>query len=72
MEHEEQADKLEREADKLEQESDRVGDEIEETRREWEQRQEDPAVPGAQPEDGERPVPGVETDPKRMSEEGGP
>ncbi len=72
MEHDEQADKLEREADKLEQESSRVGNEIEEAKREWEQRQEDPSVPGAQPEEDERPVPGVETDPKRVSEEGGP
>lgn len=73
MEHDEQADELEREADKLEQESSKVGDEIEQTKREWERQQEDSAVPGAQPAgDGEEAMPGVETDPKRVSEEGGP
>jgi hypothetical protein len=74
VEHEEQADRLEREADKLEQESDRVGSDIDDARRDWEQKQEDASVPGAQPApgDGEESVPGVETDPERVSEEGGP
>lgn len=52
MEHDEQADRLEREADKLEQESERVGSEIEDARREWERKQEDSSVPGAQPAEG--------------------
>ncbi len=72
MEYDEQAEHLQHEADKLEQESDKVGDDIEQTRREWEARQEDNAVPGAQPDEDEEPMPGVETDPERMSEEGGP
>jgi hypothetical protein len=74
VEHDEQAERLEREADKLAQESDRVGRDIEEARQEWKSRQEDSSVPGAQPADGDdtEPVPGVETDPERMSEEGGP
>jgi hypothetical protein len=53
VEHDEQADRLEREADKLEQESERVGAEIEGARREWEQKQEDSSVPGAQPAEDE-------------------
>lgn len=70
MEHDEQADALEREADKLEQESSKVGDEIEQTKREWEQHQEDSSVPGAQPAGDEQAV--VETDSEGVSEEGGP
>jgi hypothetical protein len=60
VEHEEQADELERAAEDMEDRSERVGDHIQETRREWEAKEEDPAVPGAQtprrsdqlPEDG--------------------
>jgi hypothetical protein len=50
MEHEEQADRLEREAEKLEHESERVGDEIDEARDEWEAKEQDSSVPGAQPD----------------------
>jgi hypothetical protein len=53
VEHEERAEELEREAEKLDEYSERVGEHIEEARREWEAKEEDPAVPGAQPEDGE-------------------
>ena len=48
MEHEERADQLEREADKLEEHSQEVGQRIEDTRSEWESKQQDPNVPGAQ------------------------
>jgi hypothetical protein len=74
VEHDEQAAALEREADKLDEHSERVGDHIEETRREWEAKEEDPAVPGAQPKPGENeePVPGVGVDEDRMREEPGP
>ena len=48
MEHEERADELEREADKLEEHSQEVGQRIEDTRSEWESKQQDQAVPGAQ------------------------
>jgi hypothetical protein len=48
IEHDEQAQKLEREADSMEQHSDRVGERIEETRRDWEANVQDPSVPGAQ------------------------
>ena len=48
MEHEERADELEREVDKLEQHTQHVGDQIESTRKEWESKQQDQDVPGAQ------------------------
>jgi hypothetical protein len=50
MEHEEQADKLARELERLDEHSDEVGEQIDETRRDWEAKEGDPAVPGAQPE----------------------
>ena len=49
MEHEEHAEELEREAEKLEQHAEVVGERIDEARREWEAKEDDPAVPGAQP-----------------------
>jgi phage shock protein A len=74
MEHEEQARELEREVDKLEEHSDEVGEQIEETRREWEAKEQDPSIPGAQPDpdEEEEPVPGVAADEETLSEEGGP
>jgi hypothetical protein len=74
MEHEEQAREMERDADKMEEHSDKVGERIEETRQEWEAKERDPSVPGAQPGPGEEeePVPGVATDEETLSEEGGP
>lgn len=50
MEHEEHAEDLEREADMLEEHSDEVGEDIDEARRDWESKEEDPSVPGAQPD----------------------
>jgi len=66
MEHEEE--------DKLEQHSEVVGEHIEEARREWEAKEDDPSVPGAQPDPGdeEESVPGVAADEETLSEEGGP
>lgn len=49
MEHEEQAKELEREAEKLDQHAGVVGEHIDEARREWEAKEDDPTVPGAQP-----------------------
>ena len=74
MEHDEQAEKLEQELERLEQHSDEVGDRIEDTRREWEAHEEDPTVPGAQPDPDEEEdsIPGVGTDEEVVSEEGGP
>jgi hypothetical protein len=74
VEHEEQADRLEREAERMDEESERVGREIDEARRDWEAKEGDPSVPGAQPDPGEEeePVPGVQADEKTVREEGGP
>jgi hypothetical protein len=53
MEHDEQADAMEREADRMEQESDRVGDHIDDARRDWDAKEQDPSVPGARPDEEE-------------------
>lgn len=73
-EHDEKARQLEREAEDLEEQSDRVGEHIDDTRRDWESKEQDPSVPGAQPDpdDEEESVPGVAADEDRLSEEGGP
>ena len=74
MEHDEQARKMERDAAEMEEHSDKVGERIEETRKEWEAKEQDPSIPGAQPDpdEDEEPVPGVATDEETVSEEGGP
>jgi hypothetical protein len=74
MEHEQQGERLESELERLDEHSDEVGERIDETRREWEAKEDDPAVPGAQPDPGdeEESVPGVAADEERLSEEGGP
>jgi hypothetical protein len=48
MEYDERAEQLEREADKMEQESQRVEGRIDESRSDWESKQADQQVPGAQ------------------------
>ena len=53
MEHEEKADRLERELDDLEERSGRVEDHIEEAREDWEGKEKDSSIPGAQPDGGE-------------------
>ena len=65
---------MERDAAEMEEHSDKVGERIEETRKEWEAKEQDPSIPGAQPEpdEDEEPVPGVATDEETVSEEGGP
>ena len=74
VEHEEQAERLEREADDMEHQAGKVGDHSDRTRRDWDAKEEDAAVPGAQPDPGEEeePVPGAETDEETVREEGGP
>jgi hypothetical protein len=74
VEHEEQAERMERDAERMEHESDRVGDTIDETRRDWEAKEEDPGVPGAQPDPDEEqaPVAGAVADEETLDEEGGP
>jgi hypothetical protein len=64
----------ERELGRMEHDSDRLGDHIARAREDWEAKERDPAVPGAQPEAGEEeePMAGAQTDPERVREEGGP
>ncbi len=50
MEHEEQADRMEEDADKLEQHSDHLGERIDDIRDDWERKEQDDSVPGAQPD----------------------
>jgi hypothetical protein len=74
MEHEEQADRMEEDADKMEEHSEQLGDRIDDVESDWERKEDDPSVPGAQPDPGEEeePVPGVDADEEVVSEEGGP
>jgi hypothetical protein len=74
VEHEEQAERMEHDAERMEHESERVGDHIEEARRDWEAKEQDASVPGAQPDEDEEqePVAGAEADEETVSEEGGP
>jgi hypothetical protein len=74
MEHDEQADRLEEDADKLQQHNEQLGDRIDEVRDDWERKEQDVAVPGAQPDPGEEEesLPGVNADEETVSEEGGP
>jgi hypothetical protein len=73
MEHDEQAEKLAQELERLDEHSDEVGEHIDDARRDWEAKEDDPAVPGAQPDPGdeEESVPGVGADEETLSEEGG-
>jgi hypothetical protein len=74
MEHEEKERRLAREADRMEDESELVEEDIEKARREWEGKQQDPSVPGAQPEPGseEESIPGVESDEDELRDQPGP
>ena len=74
MEYEEQADRMEEDADKLEHHSDQLGERIEDAKDDWERKEKDVAVPGAQPEpdDEEESLPAVDADEETTSEEGGP
>jgi hypothetical protein len=74
MEHEERAERMEEEADKLEEHSDQLGERIDHVKEDWERKEDDASVPGAQPDpdEQEEPVPGVNADEETLSEEGGP
>jgi hypothetical protein len=54
MEHDERADRLEREAERMEHEGERLEEDIEDTRRDWEAKEGDTSVPGAQADAGDR------------------
>ena len=53
MEHEERAERLEQDVEHLEERSERVDEHIREAREDWERKEDDPAVPGAQPDPDE-------------------
>jgi hypothetical protein len=74
MEHEEQAEQMEGDAERMEEHSDKLGERIDDIQSDWEQKEQDPAVPGARPDpdEDEKPVPGVNSDEDVVSEEGGP
>ena len=74
MEHEEQAERMEEDAERMEHHSDQLGDRIDAVKEDWERKEHDPSVPGAQPDsdDQEEPVAGVDADEETLSEEGGP
>ena len=49
-EHEQQADQMEEDAERMEEHSEQLGDRIDEIEGDWEQKEQDPAVPGARPD----------------------
>jgi hypothetical protein len=53
MEHEEQADQLEKQAERMEDHSDQLGERIDGIQDDWERKEQDPAVPGARPDPAE-------------------
>jgi hypothetical protein len=53
MEHDEQAQRLEREAERMEHESEGVERDIDDARRDWEAKESDTSVPGAQSDSGD-------------------
>jgi hypothetical protein len=72
MEHEEQAERMEKEAERMEEHSEQLGERIDDIESDWERKEQDPAVPGARPDpdevvpeddpgsdEGETPSPGV-------------
>jgi hypothetical protein len=65
---------MERDADLMEHDSGKVGEHIEEVRQDWEAKERDRTIPGAQPDPGEEEesVPGVEADEDELTEQGGP
>ena len=51
MEHEEQAERMEDDAERMEEHSEQLGERIDDIESDWERKEQDPAVPGARPED---------------------
>jgi len=74
MEHEEQADRMEQEAERMERHSDQLEERIDDVQEDWERKERDASVPGAQPgpDEEEESVPGVNADQEVVSEAGGP
>jgi hypothetical protein len=74
MEHEERAEEMAEDAERMEDHNEQLGERIDDIQADWERKEHDPAVPGAQPDpdEDEKPVAGVNTDEDLVSEEGGP
>ena len=53
MEHEEQADRMEEEDERMEHHAELLGERIEDAQKDWEQKEHDASVPGAQPDPDE-------------------
>ena len=53
MEHEEQAERMDEDAERMEDHSEKLGQRIDEVESDWESKEQDPAVPGAQPDPDE-------------------
>ena len=53
MEHDEQLDHMEEDADKLEQHSEQLGERIDDVQDDWQRKEQDVSVPGAQPDPDE-------------------
>ena len=73
-EHEQEADRMQEDAEKMEEHNEQLGERIDDIESDWERKEQDPAVPGAQPDpaEEEEPVAGVNADDELTSEEGGP
>jgi hypothetical protein len=52
-EHEQQAERMEEDAERMEEHNERLGERIDDIESNWERKEEDPAVPGAQPDPDE-------------------
>jgi hypothetical protein len=67
---------MEEDAERMEDHSEQLGERIDDIQSDWEQKEQDPAIPGARPdpdqEEDEEPLPGVNADEETVSEEGGP
>jgi hypothetical protein len=74
MEHDQEAEGIADDAERMEEHSDKLGDRIDDIQDDWERKEQDPSVPGAQPgpDEEEEPAAGVNTDEEIVSEEGGP
>jgi hypothetical protein len=73
VKHDEQAERLERDGERLEERGERVDRQIDEARSDWESKEHDSSVPGAQPDPGEEEqhAAEAETDPEEKDEEAG-
>ena len=72
MGQEEPSERLEREAGRMDEESERVDRVIEDARRDWESKEQDSNVPGAQPDPGEDDAgaAGLDPDEVQLDEQG--